>query len=93
MPTIAQNYISAIQSVREKLEKSIVEIKEAIMSEATAMANEKSAKIDWITQYRKDYGTLIQMYPNEKSFCEGFFPKFRSRSVSDTETDTQTGTN
>lgn len=57
----------------------------SIQSEAEAFANEKVARINWISQYRKNYGKLITLFPDEKALYEGFFPKLKTRK--DKETD------
>ena len=84
-PAVAQNYVPLLTASRQRFETSIAAFKEQINIEANAFAEEKKVKVDWLTQYKKNYGKLIDMFPGQKQFYEGFFLKHRTTSKDESE--------
>jgi hypothetical protein len=76
-PEIAEIYGAKLQQARERSNQSIIDLKKAISDEGIAFADEKIARLDWLTQYKKNYGVLIAMFPDDKALVEEFFMNFR----------------
>lgn len=86
-PELAEQYDGQIEQAQNRLSEANSGLKAAIDEEARTFAEEKNARIDFITRYKKNYGSLIDLFPDDRNLVEEFFMPFRSSGGSVDESD------